>query len=68
STFGAVLDMVTDRISTASLLVILSQVYSACLILLNNIFWAWLGFLVIACFRYCQPLVANVQYFLGWQS
>ncbi|KAK3002162.1 hypothetical protein RJ639_021700, partial [Escallonia herrerae] len=22
---------------------------------------AWLGFLVIACFRYCQPLVANVQ-------
>ncbi|XP_042752973.1 probable CDP-diacylglycerol--inositol 3-phosphatidyltransferase 2 isoform X3 [Lactuca sativa] len=28
STFGAVLDMVTDRISTACLLVILSQVYS----------------------------------------
>ncbi|CAK9139593.1 unnamed protein product [Ilex paraguariensis] len=27
STFGAVLDMVTDRISTAGLLVILSQVY-----------------------------------------
>ncbi|KAK2981068.1 hypothetical protein RJ640_003010 [Escallonia rubra] len=22
---------------------------------------AWLGFLVIACFRYCQPLVANVH-------
>ncbi|GLT86075.1 hypothetical protein SLE2022_042380 [Rubroshorea leprosula] len=28
STFGAVLDMVTDRISTACLLVILSQVYN----------------------------------------
>ncbi|KAA8545422.1 hypothetical protein F0562_020206 [Nyssa sinensis] len=38
STFGAVLDMVTDRISTACLLVVLSHVY-----------------------RYCQPLVADVQ-------
>lgn len=32
STFGAVLDMVTDRISTACLLVILSQVYSTFLV------------------------------------
>ncbi|KAK4789159.1 hypothetical protein SAY86_020478 [Trapa natans] len=35
STFGAVLDMVTDRISTACLLVILSQVYSPGLIFLS---------------------------------
>ncbi|CAL5430782.1 unnamed protein product [Camellia sinensis] len=45
STFGAVLDMVTDRISTACLL-------------------AWPSFLVIACFGYCQPLVADVHTFL----
>ncbi|XP_039039209.1 probable CDP-diacylglycerol--inositol 3-phosphatidyltransferase 2, partial [Hibiscus syriacus] len=32
STFGAVLDMVTDRISTACLLVILSQVYRPSLV------------------------------------
>ncbi|KAG2702911.1 hypothetical protein I3843_06G106200 [Carya illinoinensis] len=35
STFGAVLDMVTDRISTACLLVILSQVYRPGLIFLS---------------------------------
>nr|GMC50790.1 probable CDP-diacylglycerol--inositol 3-phosphatidyltransferase 2 [Ipomoea batatas] len=35
STFGAVLDMVTDRISTACLLVILSQVYRPSLIFLS---------------------------------
>ncbi|GLU02726.1 hypothetical protein SLE2022_199660 [Rubroshorea leprosula] len=35
STFGAVLDMVTDRISTACLLVILSQVYSPSLVFLS---------------------------------
>ncbi|KAK9270837.1 hypothetical protein L1049_026423 [Liquidambar formosana] len=35
STFGAVLDMVTDRISTACLLVILSQVYKPGLIFLS---------------------------------
>uniref|UniRef100_A0A5B7AFY2 CDP-diacylglycerol--inositol 3-phosphatidyltransferase n=1 Tax=Davidia involucrata TaxID=16924 RepID=A0A5B7AFY2_DAVIN len=35
STFGAILDMVTDRISTASLLVILSQVYRPGLIFLS---------------------------------
>ncbi|KAK4394809.1 putative CDP-diacylglycerol--inositol 3-phosphatidyltransferase 2 [Sesamum angolense] len=35
STFGAVLDMVTDRISTACLLVILSQVYSPGMIFLS---------------------------------
>ncbi|KAL6561039.1 putative CDP-diacylglycerol--inositol 3-phosphatidyltransferase 2 [Orobanche gracilis] len=35
STFGAVLDMVTDRISTACLLVILSQVYRPGFILLS---------------------------------
>ncbi|GFS36562.1 phosphatidylinositol synthase 1 [Actinidia rufa] len=35
STFGAVLDMVTDRISTACLLVILSQVYRPGLVFLS---------------------------------
>ncbi|XP_031128800.1 CDP-diacylglycerol--inositol 3-phosphatidyltransferase 1 isoform X2 [Ipomoea triloba] len=35
STFGAVLDMVTDRISTACLLVILSQVYRPGLLFLS---------------------------------
>ncbi|PPS14691.1 hypothetical protein GOBAR_AA05898 [Gossypium barbadense] len=35
STFGAVLDMVTDRISTACLLVILSQVYRPSLVFLS---------------------------------
>ncbi|CAO2825835.1 unnamed protein product [Amaranthus hypochondriacus] len=35
STFGAVLDMVTDRISTACLLVILSQIYSPGLVFLS---------------------------------
>ncbi|XP_044508705.1 CDP-diacylglycerol--inositol 3-phosphatidyltransferase 1-like [Mangifera indica] len=35
STFGAVLDMVTDRISTASLLVVLSQVYRPSLVFLS---------------------------------
>ncbi|KAL1565857.1 putative CDP-diacylglycerol--inositol 3-phosphatidyltransferase 2 [Salvia divinorum] len=35
STFGAVLDMVTDRISTACLLVVLSQVYRPGLIFLS---------------------------------
>ncbi|GLT42933.1 hypothetical protein SLA2020_169100 [Shorea laevis] len=35
STFGAVLDMVTDRISTACLLVILSQVYRPSLAFLS---------------------------------
>ncbi|XP_077217139.1 CDP-diacylglycerol--inositol 3-phosphatidyltransferase 1-like isoform X2 [Tasmannia lanceolata] len=35
STFGAVLDMVTDRVSTACLLVILSQFYSPGLIFLS---------------------------------
>ncbi|KAK7312262.1 hypothetical protein VNO77_36012 [Canavalia gladiata] len=35
STFGAVLDMVTDRISTACLLVVLSQVYKPGLIFLS---------------------------------
>ncbi|KAK4284860.1 hypothetical protein QN277_001638 [Acacia crassicarpa] len=35
STFGAVLDMITDRISTACLLVILSQVYKPGLIFLS---------------------------------
>ncbi|XP_059452871.1 probable CDP-diacylglycerol--inositol 3-phosphatidyltransferase 2 [Corylus avellana] len=35
STFGAVLDMITDRISTACLLVILSQVYRPGLIFLS---------------------------------
>ncbi|XP_021900335.1 CDP-diacylglycerol--inositol 3-phosphatidyltransferase 1-like [Carica papaya] len=35
STFGAVLDMVTDRISTACLLVILSQVYWPSLVFLS---------------------------------
>ncbi|KAH8498109.1 hypothetical protein H0E87_017144 [Populus deltoides] len=35
STFGAVLDMVTDRISTASLLVILSQVYRPGMVFLS---------------------------------
>ncbi|KAJ8900184.1 hypothetical protein K2173_024824 [Erythroxylum novogranatense] len=35
STFGAVLDMVTDRVSTACLLVILSQVYRPGLIFLS---------------------------------
>ncbi|KAJ0009993.1 hypothetical protein Pint_34309 [Pistacia integerrima] len=36
STFGAVLDMVTDRISTACLLVVLSQVYRQELFVLNS--------------------------------
>ncbi|XP_028192372.1 probable CDP-diacylglycerol--inositol 3-phosphatidyltransferase 2 isoform X3 [Glycine soja] len=35
STFGAVLDMVTDRISTACLLVVLSQLYKPSLIFLS---------------------------------
>ncbi|XP_057456538.1 CDP-diacylglycerol--inositol 3-phosphatidyltransferase 1-like [Lotus japonicus] len=35
STFGAVLDMITDRISTACLLVVLSQVYKPGLIFLS---------------------------------
>lgn len=35
STFGAVLDMVTDRISTACLLVILSQIYRPSLVFLS---------------------------------
>ncbi|KAH0919526.1 hypothetical protein HID58_027186 [Brassica napus] len=35
STFGAVLDMVTDRVSTACLLVILSQVYRPSLVFLS---------------------------------
>ncbi|KAJ6386088.1 hypothetical protein OIU77_029119 [Salix suchowensis] len=35
STFGAVLDMVTDRISTACLLVILSQVYRPGMVFLS---------------------------------
>ncbi|GJZ63876.1 hypothetical protein Tco_0620297, partial [Tanacetum coccineum] len=35
STFGAVLDMITDRISTACLLVILSQVYRPSFIFLS---------------------------------
>ncbi|KAL1328401.1 hypothetical protein HN51_038267 [Arachis hypogaea] len=35
STFGAVLDMVTDRISTACLLVVLSQVYKPGLVFLS---------------------------------
>lgn len=35
STFGAVLDMVTDRVSTACLLVILSQVYRPGLVFLS---------------------------------
>ncbi|KAK4285320.1 hypothetical protein QN277_002032 [Acacia crassicarpa] len=35
STFGAVLDMITDRISTACLLVILSQIYKPGLIFLS---------------------------------
>lgn len=35
STFGAVLDMVTDRVSTACLLVILSQIYRPGLIFLS---------------------------------
>ncbi|KAI5388324.1 CDP-diacylglycerol-inositol 3-phosphatidyltransferase, variant 2 [Lathyrus oleraceus] len=35
STFGAVLDMVTDRISTACLLVVLSQLYKPGLIFLS---------------------------------
>lgn len=35
STFGAVLDMVTDRVSTACLLVILSQIYRPSLVFLS---------------------------------
>ncbi|CAN6843613.1 unnamed protein product [Brassica oleracea] len=35
STFGAVLDMVTDRVSTACLLVVLSQVYRPSLVFLS---------------------------------
>ncbi|EOA19125.1 hypothetical protein CARUB_v10007794mg [Capsella rubella] len=35
STFGAVLDMVTDRVSTACLLVILSQIYKPSLVFLS---------------------------------
>jgi CDP-diacylglycerol--inositol 3-phosphatidyltransferase len=51
STFGAVLDMVTDRVSTACLLVILSQIYRCqCSLLLYtdiSVSWTYLVFYVI---------------------
>ncbi|KAJ7528666.1 hypothetical protein O6H91_15G012800 [Diphasiastrum complanatum] len=45
STFGAVLDMVTDRVSTAGLLVVLSHLYSSCLC--RSYFGLFLGLLVL---------------------